>query len=83
MLRGRVASSLPRGMPPRFDPQTQGVLPQALRGLVPRGRSPGAPLFLLVRSNQKPQPLSSTTYLRGEEVCLATRLGQIDVAEAN
>ena len=33
MLRGRVASSLPRGMPPRFDPQTQGVLPQALRAL--------------------------------------------------
>ena len=72
----------PGGMPPRFDPQTQGVLPQALRACS-RGGSPRCPLFLLVRSNQKPQPLSSTTYLRGEEVCLATRLGQIDVAEAN
>ena len=82
MLRGRVASSLPRGMPPRFDPQTQGVLPQALRALF-LGAQPRCPLFLLVRSNQSPQPLSSTTYLRGEEVCLATRLGQIDVAEAN
>ena len=81
MLRGRVAS-LPQGYAPRFDPQTQGVLPQALRALF-RGRSPRCPLFLLVRSNQNPQPLSSTTYLRGEEVCLATRLGQIDVAEAN
>ena len=54
-----------------------------LEGLVLGGAAPGAPLFLLVRSNQTPQPLSSTTYLRGEEVCLATRLGQIDVAEAN
>ena len=52
MLRGRVAS-LPRGMPPRFDPQTQGVLPQALRALF-SGRSPRCPLFLLVRSKQKP-----------------------------
>ena len=53
MLRGRVASSLPRGMPPRFDPQTQGVLPQALRALF-LGAQPRCPLFLLVRSNQKP-----------------------------
>ena len=53
MLRGRVASSLPRGMPPRFDPQTQGGLASGLEGLVPRGAAP-VPLFLLVRSNQKP-----------------------------
>ena len=43
MLRGRVASSLPRGMPPRFDPQTQGVLPQALRALFLGGAAPGPP----------------------------------------
>ena len=82
MLRGRVASSLPRGYAPRFDPQTQGVLPQALRALF-LGAQPRCPLFLLVQVTKNPQPLSSTTYLRGEEVCLATRLGQIDVAEAN
>ena len=56
MLRGRVAS-LPRGYAPRFDPQTQGVLPQALRALF-LGAQPRCPLFLLVRSNQKtPTPL--------------------------
>ena len=82
MLRGRVASSLPRGMPLDSTPRPRGVLPQALRALF-LGAQPRCPLFLLVRSNQNPQPLSSTTYLRGEEVCLATRLGQIDVAEAN
>ena len=53
MLRGRVASSLPRGMPPRFDPRPRGVLPQALRALF-LGAQPRYPLFLLVRSNQKP-----------------------------
>ena len=63
MLRGRVASSLPRGMPPRFDPQTQGGLASGLEGLVPRGAAP-VPLFLLVRVTKNPQPLSSTTYLR-------------------
>ena len=83
MLRGRVASSLPRGMPPRFDPQTQGGLASGLEGLVPQGRSPGAPCSSWYGVTKNPQPLSSTTYLRGEEVCLATRLGQIDVAEAN
>ena len=82
MLRPGGLLSCPGGMPPRFDPQTQGVLPQALRALF-SGAQPRCPLFLLVRSKLKPQPLSSTTYLRGEEVCLATRLGQIDVAEAN
>ena len=47
MLRGRVASlSLPQGMPPRFDPQTQGGLASGLEGLVPRGRSPGPPVPL-------------------------------------
>ena len=82
MLRGRVASSLPRGMPPRFDPRPRG-LASGLEGLVPRGRSPGAPCSSWYGVTKNPQPLSSTTYLRGEEVCLATRLGQIDVAEAN
>ena len=82
MLRGRVASSLPRGMPLDSTPDP-GVLPQALRALFLGGAAPGTPLFLLVRVTKNPQPLSSTTYLRGEEVCLATRLGQIDVAEAN
>ena len=71
-----------RGYTPRSDPQTLGGLASGLEGLVPRGRSPGAPVPLGT-GNQSPQPLSSTTYLRGEEVCLASRLGQIDVAEAN
>ena len=82
MLRGRVAS-FAQGVCSLDSTPDPGVFASGLEGLVPRGRSPGAPLFLLVRSNQNPQPLSSTTYLRGEEVCLATRLGQIDVAEAN
>ena len=63
MLRGRVASSLPRGMPPRFDPQTQGVLPQALRALFLGGAAPVPPVPLGT-GNKNPQPLSSTTYLR-------------------
>ena len=73
----------PGGMPPRFDPQTQGGLASGLEGLVPSGTQPPVPpLFLLVRSNQKPQPLPY--YLsEGRRSCLATRLGQIDVAEAN
>ena len=50
-------------MPPRFDPQTQGVLPQALRALFLEAQ-PQCPLFLLVRVTKNPQPLSSTTYLR-------------------
>ena len=82
MLRGRVASSLPRGMPLDSTPRPRGVLPQALRALF-LGAQPQVPPVPLGTGNQKPQPLSSTTYLRGEEVCLATRLGQIDVAEAN
>ena len=84
MLRGRVASFLcPGGMPPRFDPQTQGGLASGLEGLVLGGAAPGAPCSSWYGVTKNPQPLSSTTYLRGEEVCLATRLGQIDVAEAN
>ena len=82
MLRGRVASSLPRGMPLDSTPQTQGVLPQALRALF-LGAQPRCPCSSWYGVTKNPQPLSSTTYLRGEEVCLATRLGQIDVAEAN
>ena len=35
-----------RGMPPRFDPQTQGVLPQALRALFLGGAAPGPPVPL-------------------------------------
>ena len=53
MLRGRVASSLPRGMPLDSTPRPRGVLPQALRALF-LGAQPRCPLFLLVRSNQKP-----------------------------
>ena len=83
MLRGRVASSLPRGMPLDSTPRPRGGLASGLEGLVPRGRSPGAPCSSWYGVTKNPQPLSSTTYLRGEEVCLATRLGQIDVAEAN
>ena len=49
----RPGGLLAQGYAPRFDPQTQGVLPQALRALF-SGRSPRCPLFLLVRSNQKP-----------------------------
>ena len=50
------------GWPPFFaqgvcpldsTPRPRGVLPQALRACS-RGRSPRCPLFLLVRSNQKP-----------------------------
>ena len=82
MLRGRVASLFAQGVCPRFDPQTQGVLPQALRALF-LGAQPQCPCSSWYGVTKNPQPLSSTTYLRGEEVCLATRLGQIDVAEAN
>ena len=53
MLRGRVASSLPRGMPLDSTPRPRGVLPQALRALF-LGGAAQCPLFLLVRSNQKP-----------------------------
>ena len=46
MLRGRVASLFAQGMPPRFDPQTQGVLPQALRALFLGGAAPVPPVPL-------------------------------------
>ena len=83
MLRTREVPSLFQGVYPLDPtPRPRGGLALALRALF-SGAQPRCPLFLLVRSNQNPQPLSSTTYLRGEEVCLATRLGQIDVAEAN
>ena len=82
MLRAGWLSFCPGVCPLDSTPQTQGVLPQALRALF-RGRSPGAPCSSWYGVTKNPQPLSSTTYLRGEEVCLATRLGQIDVAEAN
>ena len=67
MLRGRVASSLPRGMPLDSTPDPGG-LASGLEGLVPRGRSPGAPCSSWYGVTKNPQPLSSTTYLRGEEV---------------
>ena len=52
--------------------------------LFPGGLTPVAPPVPLGYGvTPNPQPLSSTTYLRGEEFCLAGRLGQIDVAEAN
>ena len=82
MLRTREVPSLFQGYTPRSDPQTQGGLALALRALFLGGAAPVPPVPLGT-GNQKPPPLSSTTYLRGEEVCLATRLGQIDVAEAN
>ena len=66
MLRGRVASLFAQGYAPRFDPQTQGVLPQALRALFSGGAAQVPPVPLGT-GNQKPQPLSSTTYLRGEK----------------
>ena len=81
MLRGRVASSCP-GVCPLDSTPDPGGLASGLEALFLRAQ-PRCPLFLLVRVTKNPQPLSSTTYLRGEEVCLATRLGQIDVAEAN
>ena len=82
MLRGRVASSLPRGMPLDSTPDPGG-LASGLEGLVPRAQPP-VPLFLLVRSNQKP-PTPLLYYLSEgrRSFLLATRLGQIDVAEAN
>ena len=85
MLRTREVPSLCQGgIPPRSDPQTQGGSSLGLEGLVPRGRSPRCPpCSSWYGVTKNPQPLSSTTYLRGEEVCLASRLGQIDVAEAN
>ena len=58
MLRGRVASLCPGGMPLDSTPDPGG-LASGLEGLVLSwGRSPRCPLFLLVRSNQKtPNPL--------------------------
>ena len=52
--------------------------------LFPRGLTPVAPpCSSWVRSNPKP-PTPLLYYLsEGEEFCLAGRLGQIDVAEAN
>ena len=55
MLRGRVAS-FAQGYAPRFDPQTQGVLPQALRALFPGGRSPGAPCSSWYGVTKTPNP---------------------------
>ena len=57
MLRGRVASSLPRGYAPRFDPQTQGVLPQALRALFLGGAAPVPPVPLGTGNQKPPTPL--------------------------
>ena len=80
MPRDRVPS-LFRGIP--LDPTPDlGGLASGLRALF-LGAQPRCPLFLLVRSNQSP-PTPLLYYLsEGEEVCLASRLGQIDVAEAN
>ena len=63
MLRGRVASSLPRGMPLDSTPDPGG-LASGSEGLVPRGRSPGTPCSSWYGVTKNPQPLSSTTYLR-------------------
>ena len=53
MLRGRVAL-FAQGVCPQIRPPDPGGLASGLEGLVPRGRSPRCPLFLLVRSNQNP-----------------------------
>ena len=46
MLRGRGGLLFAQGMPPRFDPQTQGVLPQALRALFLGAQPPVPPVPL-------------------------------------
>ena len=57
MLRGRVASFCPGGMPLDSTPQTQGGLASGLEGLW--GRSPGAPCssWYGVTKNPNPSPL--------------------------
>ena len=59
MLRGRVASLFAQGMPPRFETPDPGGLASGLEGLVPRGRSPGAPCssWYGVTKNPNPSPL--------------------------
>ena len=83
MLRTREVPSLCQGIPLDPTPRPRGGLALALRALFLGGAAPGAPCSSWYGVTKNPQPLSSTTYLRGEEVCLASRLGQIDVAEAN
>ena len=59
MLRGRVASSLPRGMPLDSTPRPRGVLPQALRALFLGGAAPVPPCssWYGVTKNPNPSPL--------------------------
>ena len=45
-----------QGVCPQIRPQTQGVLPQALRALFP-GRSPGAPCSSWYGVTKTPTPL--------------------------
>ena len=55
MLRTREVPSLFQGVYPLDPtPRPRGGLALALRALFLGGAAPGAPLFLLVRSNQKP-----------------------------
>ena len=57
MLRGRVASSLPRGMPLDSTPRPRGVLPQALRALFLGGAAPVPPVPLGTGNQKPPTPL--------------------------
>ena len=66
MPRDRVPS-LFQGIPLDPTPRPRG-LASGLEGLVPRGAAPGAPCSSWYGVTNHPQPLSSTTYLRGEEV---------------
>ena len=59
MLRGRVASFCPGVCPLDSTPQTQGVLPQALRALFSGAQPPVPPCssWYGVTKNPNPSPL--------------------------
>ena len=54
MLRTREVLLVPGGIPPLDPTPRPRGSSLGLEGFVLRGRSPRCPLFLLVRSNQKP-----------------------------
>ena len=83
----RLGGLLPGGDPCPSPWGSNPLVPLGLAPawrLVPRGSDPRSPpCSSWVRSNPKP-PTPLLYYLsEGEEFCLAGRLGQIDVAEAN